>query len=50
MDQFGDHVDQSIFSQILEMDEDDSREFSKQLVEGFFEQAIQTFDNMDNSL
>ncbi|KAL8866760.1 MAG: hypothetical protein Q9174_006101 [Haloplaca sp. 1 TL-2023] len=45
---FGDNIDQMTFEQILEMDEDDGeREFSKGIVEGFFEQAETTFQNMD---
>jgi len=45
------YVDVSTFEQILEMDDDDpSREFSRQLVFGFFEQAAATFNEMDQSL
>lgn len=48
---FGDHVDVAIFSQILEMDDDESqREFSKPLVFNFFEQAEETFKKMDKAL
>ncbi|KAK4166175.1 signal transduction histidine kinase [Cladorrhinum sp. PSN259] len=51
MPDFGDHVDNGIFSQILEMDESDSdRDFSMPLVSNFFEQALETFDNMDEAL
>jgi osomolarity two-component system phosphorelay intermediate protein YPD1 len=38
------------FEQILEMDDDDEREFSKSIVYGFFEQAEQTFTKMDDAL
>jgi len=47
--EFGDHVDTNTFSQILEMDED-SHDFSMPLVINFFEQADETFDNMDKAL
>ncbi|CAN8103771.1 unnamed protein product [Discula destructiva] len=48
---FGDSVDKETFSQILEMDEDETeREFSKPLVFNFFEQAEETFDKMDKAL
>jgi osomolarity two-component system phosphorelay intermediate protein YPD1 len=43
---FGDHVDDATFSQILEMDED-SHDFSMPLVINFFEQADETFEQMD---
>jgi osomolarity two-component system phosphorelay intermediate protein YPD1 len=38
------------FEQILEMDDDDDRDFSKSIVFGFFEQAEQTFTKMDDAL
>lgn len=48
---FGDKVDMLTFSQILEMDEDETeRDFSKPLVMGFFEQAEETFEKMDAAL
>lgn len=48
---FGDHVDNTIFSQILEMDEsEDERDFSEPLVLNFFEQADETFVKMDTAL
>ena len=51
MPDFGDNVDMPTFSQILEMDEDESdRDFSKPLVLGFFEQAEETFVKMDDAL
>ncbi|KAG9241252.1 hpt domain-containing protein [Calycina marina] len=47
----GDSIDALTFEQILEMDdEEDEREFSKSIVFGFFEQAEQTFEKMDNAL
>ncbi|KAK4242085.1 signal transduction histidine kinase [Achaetomium macrosporum] len=51
MPDFGDHVDDQIFSQILEMDEDQTdRDFSAPLVFGFFEQAHETFEKMQDAL
>lgn len=47
----GDAIDIVTFSQILEMDDsEDDREFSKSIVFGFFEQAEETFENMDTAL
>jgi osomolarity two-component system phosphorelay intermediate protein YPD1 len=47
----GDSIDAVTFEQILEMDdEEDDREFSRSIVFGFFEQAEQTFKNMDDAL
>ncbi|KAK3901194.1 signal transduction histidine kinase [Staphylotrichum tortipilum] len=51
MAEFGDHVEDAIFSQILEMDEsEEEREFSAPLILGFFEQATETFDKMQVAL
>ncbi|KAK4034199.1 signal transduction histidine kinase [Parachaetomium inaequale] len=51
MPDFGDHVEDAIFSQILEMDDSpDDREFSAPLVLNFFEQASETFDKMQTAL
>ncbi len=48
---FGDHVEDAIFSQILEMDEsEEERDFSAPLVRNFFEQAVETFDKMQSAL
>lgn len=47
---FGDRMDQSTFEQILEMDDDDDKEFSKSIVYGFFEQADNTFKKMEDAL
>ncbi|KAK1750034.1 signal transduction histidine kinase [Echria macrotheca] len=49
MPDFGDHVDDNTFSQILEMDEE-SHDFSMPLVYNFFEQADETFDKMELAL
>lgn len=45
-----DSIDVTTFEQILEMDDDDEREFSKGIVHGFLEQAESTFSEMDASL
>jgi len=48
---YGDNIDPATFEQILEMDEDDpTREFSKGIVFGFFEQAESTFEKIDEHL
>ncbi|KAG5298273.1 phosphotransmitter protein Ypd1 [Histoplasma ohiense] len=47
----GDHVEETTFEQILEMDDEDpSREFSKGLVYGFFDQAETTFVKMESAI
>lgn len=47
----GDSIDAATFGQILEMDDDeDDREFSKEIVLGFLDQAVNTFGEMDNGL
>lgn len=38
------------FGQLLEMDDEDDREFSKEIVWNFFEQANTTFQEMDDAL
>ncbi|KAJ6620772.1 CoA-transferase family III domain-containing protein [Mycena sp. CBHHK59/15] len=43
-------VDMDIFSQILELDEDDTHEFSKEMVTEYFSQASSTFLEMDKAL
>ncbi|KAJ5899743.1 signal transduction histidine kinase [Penicillium taxi] len=45
-----DIIDESTFEQILEMDDDDEREFSHSIVYGFFTQADETFKKMENAL
>lgn len=45
-----DIVDRSTFDQILEMDDDEEREFSRAIVFGFFDQAIETFRQMEESV
>lgn len=46
----GESIDNSTFEQILEMDDDDDRDFSKGIVYGFFDQAEATFDKMGKAL
>ncbi|RYO86286.1 hypothetical protein DL764_009025 [Monosporascus ibericus] len=47
----GDAIDIVTFGQILEMDEsEDDRDFSSSIVFGFFEQAEETFTQMDEAL
>ena len=43
-------VDMDTFEQILELDEDDEREFSSEMVWQYFEQAEQAFTDMDTNL
>ncbi|RHZ44721.1 Hpt domain-containing protein [Aspergillus thermomutatus] len=43
-------LDKSTFEQILEMDDDDDRDFSKGIVYGFFDQAETTFEKMEKAL
>lgn len=51
MPDFGEHVDDAIFSQILEMDENEAdRDFSSPLVFNFFEQAKETFETMQTAV
>ena len=45
---FGGNVDMDNFEQVLDMDDDEeSREFSRNIVFGFFDQAVDTFADMD---
>ncbi|RYP63597.1 hypothetical protein DL771_009205 [Monosporascus sp. 5C6A] len=47
----GDAIDKATFGQILEMDDgDDDYDFSRSIVFGFFEQAEETFTDMDEAL
>ncbi|KAL1921652.1 uncharacterized protein VTP21DRAFT_10294 [Calcarisporiella thermophila] len=45
-----DIIDRTTFDQLLEMDDDDERDFSKSIVWDYFDQAQATFKDMDNSL
>jgi len=46
----GDSIDAATFEQILEMDDDDDRDFSKSIVFDFFDQAENTFNKMNSCL
>lgn len=50
--ELGDAIDLATFEQILEMDdgEDEGERFSQSIVEGFFDQARETFEQMDQAL
>ncbi|EPQ27866.1 uncharacterized protein PFL1_04610 [Pseudozyma flocculosa PF-1] len=43
-------IDMDIFSQLLEMDDEEDREFSKSIVWNYFDQAENTFQKMDSAL
>ena len=43
-------IDQTTFGQILEMDDEESREFSKSIVFGYFDQAESTFEDMHGAM
>jgi HPt (histidine-containing phosphotransfer) domain-containing protein len=43
-------IDTETFQQILDLDEEDSREFSRGMVWAYFAQAASTFDDMDKAL
>ncbi|KAJ7202797.1 histidine-phosphotransfer domain HPT domain-containing protein [Mycena pura] len=43
-------IDMVIFNQILELDDDGTHDFSKDMVSEYFLQAAQTFTNMDKAL
>lgn len=43
-------IDMDIFTQLLEMDDEDDREFSKSIVWNYFDQAETTFLEMDKAL
>lgn len=45
-----DLIDTATFDQILEMDDDDQKEFSRSIVYDFFTQAESTFEKMDGAL
>jgi osomolarity two-component system phosphorelay intermediate protein YPD1 len=47
---YEDCIDQPTFEQILEMDDNQEREFSRGIVYGFFDQAESTFVKMENAM
>ncbi|KAN0069797.1 Signal transduction histidine kinase, phosphotransfer (Hpt) domain containing protein [Elaphomyces granulatus] len=51
--QLADHrdvIEQSAFEQILDMDEEGDKDFSKSIVYGFFDQAETTFEKMERAI
>lgn len=50
LNDMSDSIDRSTFEQILEMDDDEDRDFSKGIVYGYFDQAEGTFDKMGKAL
>ncbi|ODQ56402.1 putative histidine phosphotransferase HPT1p [Saitoella complicata NRRL Y-17804] len=49
-DEAGDLIDHNTFDQLLEMDDEDDREFSRSIVWNYFEQADTTFVEMETAL
>jgi osomolarity two-component system phosphorelay intermediate protein YPD1 len=47
---FGENIDMLTFEQILEMDEPGDNEFSSSIVFGFFDQAEETFEEIEEAL
>jgi osomolarity two-component system phosphorelay intermediate protein YPD1 len=45
-----DLIDMNTFEQLLDMDDEDDHEFSYSIVLNYFEQAEQTFKDMDAAL
>lgn len=43
-------IDDAVFGQLLEMDEEGDNSFSKSLIEDYFDQADSTFDSIQNAL
>ena len=43
-------IDMETFQQIVDLDEDDTRDFSTGMVEAYFDQAAKTFQDMDGAL
>jgi len=50
IDQGDDIVEREIFDQLLEMDDDDDREFSKSLVDNYRSQFVETFTILQEAL
>lgn len=44
------HINQETFDQLLELDEDDTHDFSKGMAWAYFDQARSTFEDMNNAL
>jgi osomolarity two-component system phosphorelay intermediate protein YPD1 len=47
---YGDDIDRDTFEQVLEMDDDDERDFSREIVFDFFSQATTTFGEIHDAL
>ena len=47
---FDGNVDMDTFTQVLDMDDEDNRKFTRDIVFGFFGQAIDTFAGMDEAM
>ncbi|PWN18785.1 histidine-phosphotransfer domain, HPT domain-containing protein, partial [Microstroma glucosiphilum] len=47
---FDSTIEREVFDQLLEMDDEDDRTFSQEIVWNFFEQATSTFADMDTAL
>lgn len=47
---FDSTIEREVFDQLLEMDDEDDRTFSQEIVWNFFEQATSTFAEMDTAL
>lgn len=45
----GEIIEMDTLAQILDLDEDDTREFSKGMARAYFSQANQTFKEMDDA-
>ncbi|KAI0249230.1 putative phosphotransmitter protein Ypd1, partial [Lactifluus subvellereus] len=43
-------IDQEVFDQILELDDEDDKSFSKGMVDAYYERAEKTFEGMDDAL
>ena len=41
------HIDRTTFEQILEMDEEDDRDFSRAIIQEFLQQATTTMEKME---
>ena len=50
MPELGDAIDGATLSQILEMDDEGTHDFSKDIVYDFFDQAHQTFTEIDDAM
>ncbi|KAJ3005581.1 UNVERIFIED_CONTAM: hypothetical protein HDU68_004547 [Siphonaria sp. JEL0065] len=50
MTDYGDIVDNTVFDQLLEMDDDEDRDFSKGIAKDYMTQAETTLQEMDESL